>query len=261
MDEDVQDRRLNSLVEDDAHNLDRMRSLPHFVLLRLFDNLYSLALSLLPATSPLLVSRAMALCYKSLLTAGITIGRLHPDDAGPITRRAVEIAILVLATRYDGRNLQAWWSSDRRLERWDRRLAGERPRSFTPELILPRDHQELQALKRHLGVYSDISAHFTPEFEAHQAWRETPGVEGLVTVDLGLQTTNMRHIEREFIMLADVHDRILRVLDESCNGALMRDARWASLLARAGDTNAELARLYVITWNLTTRTRFDGPTR
>ncbi len=69
--------------------------------MRLFDNLYDLGLSLLPATSAVIVARGMALCYKSLLSAGVALARLHPEDAGSITRRAIEIAILALAAKHD----------------------------------------------------------------------------------------------------------------------------------------------------------------
>ncbi len=99
-------------------------------------------------------------------------------------------------------------------------------------------------MQRLLGVYSDMSVHFTPEFEAHQSWETMSAVEGLATVELAFHTTNPRLIEREFIMLADVHERILRVLDECCGGALMRDPEWATLLSRATAKNMDLARRY-----------------
>ena len=52
----------------------------------------------------------------------------QPDDAGPITRRAIEVVRLAAAMKADPAVAERWIAYEKRMERWQARDQGEMPR-------------------------------------------------------------------------------------------------------------------------------------
>ena len=92
---------LDAFIKGDQHNLDQIRqNLPEFRdLMPLIHNLYSRAIQLVPRQTAPLFGQTLLLCHKAFLCAAVTIGRRHPDDAAPITRRAIEAASVAVAVK------------------------------------------------------------------------------------------------------------------------------------------------------------------
>ncbi len=105
-------------------NLEQIRRLPHFALGLFLNDLYQHSIDLIPPTSSLHLGHLFIVCHKALLSALTIIGRGLPDDAGGITRRAVEAACLARAFKHDRTNVRRWLAYEARMARWATRQSG-----------------------------------------------------------------------------------------------------------------------------------------
>ena len=102
-----------------------------------------------------------------MLSAAMLIARGQPDDAAPVTRRAIEIGHLAVAVHLDPENYLKWVDYKRRSSRWQQRIQRQRPKSepafkWNKEIL---EHPLLAHLRTVLGVLSDADAHYKPEYE------------------------------------------------------------------------------------------------
>jgi hypothetical protein len=118
---------VDQLIEMDQYNLDHIRrGLPHFTeLVPSMFALYERARGLIPRQLPPLFGQTLLLCHKAFFCAAVTIGRRHPDDAAPITRRAIEAVRLAVAAKADPNLLDEWKAYTTRLARWEARARRE----------------------------------------------------------------------------------------------------------------------------------------
>jgi hypothetical protein len=238
---------IDSYIDTDQENLDQLRVLmPEFrVLMPLVHELYDRSQALIPPDEPssVTVGRTLLVCHKSFLAAAAAIGRRHPDDAGPLTRRAVEATCLMVAINHDPQNLERWTAAEERLARWSARHKGKRTPRLRPLGIRYPDHPVLEELRRYEGILSDAFVHFTPEFIAGQNWRQTDHGERVV-VELMFLEGDQRVIERELLILTAIHDRILCLLDECAHGAFSSDPQWRAAREQLERRGAALGELF-----------------
>jgi hypothetical protein len=222
-------------IDDYIHaqkgNLESIKNLQHFSALgSLVDQLYNQAAKLVPQNTSPRYGRSLLLCHRSFLSAITLIGQAQPEDAAPITRRAIEAARICLALKFNHRNLEKWLDFENRMKRWKTRGEGSKPPSFhPPRLDFPRNHEVLDELTTHLGMLSDSYVHFTPEFEESQDWRILPEAH-FVSVYLNYFISDQRTIERELLILAKIHGYILGVIDECLDWAFRQNEQWRILM-------------------------------
>jgi hypothetical protein len=190
----------------------------------LIHSLYSRAIQVVPRQTAPMFGQTLLLCHKAFLCAAVTIGRRHPDDAAPITRRAIEAASLAVAVKVNPQNFERWQDYKGRSARWAARHKGEKTPPFKPPRIdYPRS---LDRLRSHLGTLSDAYVHFTPEFAAGQEWRRNRRGEQAYA-ELGYLTVDAEAIARELFISGSFYVEILEVLDSECfEGAFNKDAEW-----------------------------------
>ena len=258
---------IDNYLDIDQENLDRLRVLlPHFrALMPVIHQLYDRSQELIPPDDPfsIILGRSLLICHKSFLAAAGTIARRHPDDAAPLTRRAIEAASFAVAVKHDPKNVERWSAAEQRLARWTARHQGSRVPRLRPLGIRYPENAVLEELRQYEGVLSDAFVHFTPEFIEGQTWRRTDHGERVI-VDLIFLETNQRIIEREVIMLAAIHDRILDLFDECVSGAFSNDATWKAAkdqLTRRGAALGELFRRALPPDQNEAKEGMDGPTR
>ena len=206
-------------------NISSISQLPHFSKLGdLTDRLYERAVTLVPKSSPLHFGQLLLICHRSFLSALTLIGQAQPDDAAPISRRAIEAARLALAVRTNPENARKWVAYEKRLERWQARDRGEKPKPLTPKLDLPRDHPILTELEKYLGILSDSSVHLTPEYFGSQHW-----IRNETRLELRYFTSDQRAIECRLITLIGIHASILRIFDECLDSHFFSDDQWKQI--------------------------------
>jgi hypothetical protein len=238
---------IDRYLDTDQENLDRLRVLlPEFrVLMPLIHELYDLSHQLIPPDDPssMMFGRGLLMCHKSFLAAAAAIARCHPDDAAPLTRRAIEAAGVVVAIKHDPQNLERWRAAERRLARWDARLRRTRPPHLKGLGIKYPDHPVLDELRRYEGILSDAFVHFTPEFIAGQTWKHMDH-GARILVELQFLEVDQRVLERELVVLGAIHHRILGLFDEYCNRAFSRDQRWCTTSEEIARQGAALGMLF-----------------
>jgi hypothetical protein len=225
--------RIGEYIQAQRANLESIQRLPHFAkLIPLVDQLYGLAFDLTPRDSPARYGRFLLLCHRSFLSAAILIGQGQPEDAAPITRRAIEITKVCLGSKTNDQNAEKWTAYEKREARWKARLAGEKPRFLPPiKLDLPIKHEILEQLETQIGILSDTYVHFTPEFYNSQNWKDQDDVDsGKFIVYLSYFTSNQQTLERELILFAEYHVKMLFIFDECLNGAFGIDGQWRQLV-------------------------------
>jgi hypothetical protein len=221
---------IHEYLDTEHQNLQRMRTMPHFrELIPLLDSLYVEAIDLIPPASPPYFGRLLLICHKSLLGAASLLLRLHPDDAGSVTRRSIEAALLAAAIHHDKANLTEWQAYEKRTARWDARREGQRPKSLHPIITYPPGDEKVERLLSQLGTLSDAYVHFTPEFMLNLDWRTAEAGDGNVSVHLNYFTKDPPQIEREMITLAGVHAATLDIFDRCYDECFSKQRRWASL--------------------------------
>lgn len=221
---------LDEFLEHDEFNLQQIRQkLPHFrELMPYVHRLYSRSIDLVPAdTNVVLFAESLLLCHKAFLCAAATIGRRHPDDAAPITRRAIEVASVAIAVKADPANFERWQAYEARLKRWADRGAGKRPRPFFPAIQYP-SNARLESLRGYMGTLSDAFVHYTPEFAAGQDWRKVKRGDGGY-LELPYLTVDQRTIEQQFLLLGGIHVAILDLFVECFDFMFAKDGEWAAI--------------------------------
>jgi hypothetical protein len=163
---------IEKFLKNDEYNLREIRTrLPYFTeLMPRVHNLYSRSIDVVPRAADgltLLFAQSLLLCHKAFLCAAATIGRRHPEDAAPITRRAIEVTSLAIAVKATPANFEKWQGYEARLKRWADRRAGKKPRPFYPDIKYP-PNPRLEDLRAYMGTLSDAFVHYTPEFAAGQ---------------------------------------------------------------------------------------------
>ena len=190
----------------------------------LTNKLYEHAISFEPRNSSPLFGQLLLLCHKSFLSALILIGQAQPDDADPISRRAIEAARLALAVKSNPENAVKWAAYEKTMERWQARNRSEHPPPVYPKLELPRSHPFLGELEKQLGILSDTSVRFTPEYFGSQSW-----IRSKTRIHLRYFTSDQRTIERHLMTLVGIHANVLRIFDECLDGALFSNQDWKDL--------------------------------
>jgi hypothetical protein len=236
---------LDEYVATQQLNFDAIRDSPHYSrLIETVDRMYRTSIDLVPAHCPrVCFGKMLLMCHKSLLSAATLIARGQPEDAAPVSRRAIEIGHLAVAVHLDSQNYVKWLDEERRIARNEARLKGERPKNdpghkWGKEVL---EHPLLTDLRTFLGMLSDHYAHFSPEFEGNLAWTEevTPN-EGR-TILLSYFDTTKRTIHLAFVNLATIHLRLMDIFDACFNGGLQNDGGWRLLKATALAIARELA--------------------
>lgn len=216
---------INDYIASQRANIASISQLPHFSILGdLTGRLYERSISVVPKNAPPPSGLLLLTCHRAYLSALTLIGQAQPDDAGPISRRAIESARLSLAVKTNPQNAEKWIAYEQRMERWKARNRGERPKPLSPKLDLPRNHPILDELEKQLGILSDSSVHFTPEYFSSQHW-----IKSEKRIELRYFTSEQRTIERELITLVGIHASILRIFDECLDGSFFSDKEWQQL--------------------------------
>ncbi len=206
-------------------NIASISQLSHFSILgNLTDRLYEQAINLVPKDFPPPFGQLLLISHRSFLSALTLIGQAQPHDAAPISRRVIEVARLALALKKNPDNAEQWMAYEQRMERWRARNRGEKPKPFSPKLDLPPDHPIMSELVKQLGILSDGSAHFTPEYFSSQHW-----IISDTRLELRYFISDQKTIECDLITLIGIHANILRVFDECLNGLLFSDDEWKQL--------------------------------
>jgi hypothetical protein len=239
--------RIGEYIEAQRHNLQQVAKLPQFSqLIHQMAEIYDHTIHIFPKV-PKRYSRFMLIFHKSFLSAATLIGQCQPDDAAAITRRAIEVARICLASKHDENNYDKWLSYERRYQRWQSRERNEKPPPLQPiQLELPDNHPLLDDLMKQLGSYSDAFVHFTPEYLSLLNWKEDRETDP-PRIFLSYFTSDQRILERELITLAGVHAKFLRILDECIDGYLYKNSDWKSLMSSLYETGSTLGRLFETT--------------
>jgi hypothetical protein len=236
-------------IKAQRSNIESIINLPHFSILgSLVDQLYNDTVKLIKKDTAPRYGRFLLLCHRSFLSAITLIGQAQPEDAAPITRRAIEIAKVCLASKFNEENASKWMAYEKRDARWKARLTGEKPPFLPPiKLDLPANHPTLAELEKDFGMLSDAYVHFTPEFYGSQNWRNQHETDSnTAMVYLSYFTSDQRTIERELILLIGAHIKILQVLDECLEWAFSQNVEWQTLMVTLCREGNELKRQYSI---------------
>ena len=232
---------IDEYLETELQNFQRMRTMPHFrELIPLLDSLYVEGIDLIPPASPPYFGRLLLICHKSMLGAVSLLLRLHPDDAGAVTRRSIEAALIAAAIKHDPSNLAEWQSFEERTKRWDARQEGQKPKPLHPSVTYPETEQ-VERLRSQLGTLSDAYVHFTPEFMLNLDWRTADAEGGNMSVHLNYFTKDRAQIEREIVNLAGAHAATLDIFDACYGRPFQANQRWASLRKLLDIRGARLA--------------------
>jgi hypothetical protein len=241
---------LEEYVVTQQRNLEAIKESPHYSrLIETVDRLYRTTIDLGPEHCPrVCFGKMLLMCHKALLSSATLIARGQPEDAAPISRRAIEIGHLAVAVHLDSQNYVRWLDFERRMARNEARLRGERPKNdpghkWGKEVL---EHPLLDDLRTFLGMLSDHYAHFSPEFEGNLAWSEQaiPGEE--LTLRLEYFDTTKRTIHLAFVNLATIHLRLLDVFNACFIDALQRDGGWRFLKTTALAIAGELAQEFEV---------------
>ena len=177
------------------------------------------------------------------------IAQCQPDDAAPITRRAIEIARICLASKHDDDNYERWLSYEKRYERWQKREKNEKPPYLPPiQLNLPDSHPILDDLMRKLGILFDAFVHFTPEYYSSLNWKDNRESEP-PKIYLSYFISDQRVLERELLILAGSHVEFLQIIDECVDRYLYKQSTWKSLMSSLYKTGARLGHIFEISTN------------
>ena len=164
---------MNEFIAGQRENLETVRGAPHFrELIGAVDAAYKGAIGAVPrAGVPIIFARILLVCHKSRLSAATLIAQGQPEDSTGITRRALEAARVALAVKINDANALLWTAYQERHDRWLKRLQNEKPRSFIVRFADVQGDALIERIDTHLGILSDASVHFTPEFYSNLDWR------------------------------------------------------------------------------------------
>lgn len=179
----------------------------------------------LPKGAPLALERSLQIlpiCHKSFLAAATLIGQAQPDDAAPITRRAIEAVKYVAAIKDDPAVEKEWLKYGARMKMWEELQEGRR--GSAPSSSIPVKHPLVKELMRYWRILSAADVHFTPEYFGDLKW-ERQGERMTLDYFKGEQHV----IETAIVFTLQTHMRILRVLDDCLDGAFSSNAEWRNL--------------------------------
>lgn len=214
---------------------------PFVTIFPLVDKLYVDAIRLTPSGPSPLFGQLLLICHKSFLSAASLIGQAQPEDAGPITRRAIEAARFAAATKTNPEKAKEWMASRERLQRWIDRQQGKKPKWLDNKFaeIHPGIKLMIDKLMEMHGVLSDTEVHFTPEFVSRLAWDRRNE-----SMYLNYFTKDPRELERTIVLTSATHLNILEVIDWCFDGALKSNADWLTSLNRVRQSGAALAKKF-----------------
>lgn len=220
-----------------SQNRDNIREFPPYAeLIPRVDELYHRTIGLVPNERTASVQgRFLLVCHKSYLTAANLIAQAQPEDAGPVTRRAIEIVRLAAAFKDDESVLNQWNSWETRMRRWEARRNESKPEPL--HIKIEVKHPIVEELMATWGILSDTDVHFTPEHFMSLGWTRR-GDE----VFLSYFEQDMDVIKREIVALTGTHGRILQVFDWCFDGIFFKSEEYERLrheLHRAGKVYAD----------------------
>jgi hypothetical protein len=216
---------MDRFIAGQRRNLDQLRQTQLFQdLIDSLDRAYRSVIEMVPELGPpIIYGRFVLVCHKSMLSAATLIGQGQPEDAGGVTRRAVEAARVALAIKLNDENAAQWVAYEDRHDRWLRRLQNERPRSFRVEFRDIRGHAVIERLDTHLGTLSDGVVHFTPEFYIGLDWEVREAAGSAAEIYLNYFQRDNRAIELALISLSAMHLTILEAFDACYDSRLQAD--------------------------------------
>lgn len=188
----------------------------------LMDRLYEVSVAAVPKDKSLVFGQFLLICHKSFLAAATLIGQAQPDDAAPVTRRAIEVVRLAAAVKSDSAVAQEWVAYETRLERWQARNQGRTPKPL--QVRIPAQHPLVRQLMDTWGIISDADVHFTPEYFHSLKWEKRDD-----RMFLHYFTGGQRMIETAIIQLLGAHMMMLQVLDDCLEGSFSRSETWREL--------------------------------
>jgi hypothetical protein len=243
---------MDEFIQGQRDNLDQVRRSPHFrELIGAMDAAYRSAVDAVPRIGvPIIFGRILLVCHKSMLSAATLIAQGQPEDSTGVTRRALEASKVALAIKINDANALQWTAYQERHDRWLKRQQNEKPRSFVVRFADVQGDPLMDRIDTHLGILSDASVHFTPEFYSNLDWEVNRTEDGNGEVYLNYFHRSQREIERQFIALSAVHLTILEALDRCCDERLRQDEACGSRIADF----VRLGRAF----NETYRRRYDG---
>ena len=200
-----------------------LRFEPYAILFPLVDQLYSASIALVPRDKSPVFGKLLLICHKSFLAAASLIGQAQPDDAAPITRRAIEVVALADAIKTDRKSATKWAAFEDRMKRWQDRQEGKKPKSL--KVHLEAKHPNTRRLMETRGILSDAAVHFTPEFFGSLDWKQ-----GQDSLFLNYFTRDQRTIEREIVSLVGIHVMILQVFNWCFDNVWNESSEWRGLL-------------------------------
>ena len=107
---------LQDYFKAQKNNLERACRFELFdVLFTLIDQLYSKSVALVPTNTSPVFGQFLLFWHKSFLAAASLIGQAQPDDASPITRRAIEAARVAVAIKDDPKIAEKWIAFHQRM--------------------------------------------------------------------------------------------------------------------------------------------------
>ena len=89
--------------------------------------LYNISIQGMPPDKSPLFGQFLLICHKSFLAAASLIGQAQPDDAAPITRRAIEVIRVAAAIKEDSSKFEEWVAFEKRSKRWQDREEDRTP--------------------------------------------------------------------------------------------------------------------------------------
>jgi hypothetical protein len=229
---------MDEFIRCQRDTLDQIRLWPHFRdLIGAADGTYRSVVKAVRQTDvPEIFARIILVCHKSLLSAATLIAQGQPEDSTGITRRALEAARVALAIKINEVNATQWTAYQERHDRWVRRKRNEEPRPFTVRFTDVQGDPCMATIDKHLGVLSDASVHFTPEFYSNLDWEERRTTDGNDEIHLNYLHGNRRRIELELISLASFHLRFSKhstdVMTENSSTTMIAGPDWQSSRSR-----------------------------
>lgn len=186
------------------------------------DRLYELSIAGVPKDKSPVFGQFLLVCHKSFLAAATLVGQAQPDDAGPITRRAIEVIRLAAAINSDPAVAEEWGAYEKRMARWEARNEGETPKPL--HVRIPAEHPIVKQLMDVWGIISDSDVHFTPEFFHTLRWEKRDD-----RMFLHYFNGEQRTIETAIVNLLGAHMMMLHIFDEFFGGVLSANAEWQRL--------------------------------
>jgi len=210
------------------------------------DALYACAIRTAPREGfPVFYGRLLLVCHKSMVSAANLIASCLPEDSVGVTRRAIEAAKVANAIRLNDNNAKQWLAENERHERWLRRQEGEKPKPFHVRFEDLQGDDLSTALDTFIGILSDAYLHFTPEFYGSLAWQVIAKPEGPGGyIHLSYFQPEIRELERHFMLLASIHEKILMVFDRCYESRLMQTDEYRNAYATFSSNSNRLTTGY-----------------